>query len=239
MKIEIWSDIACPYCYIGKRRLENALQKFPYSEEVDIIWHSYELSPDLPATPSDKSIFEHIASQHNISVEEQKMNMQKIATLAKSVGLDFNFDTVVVANTSRALRLVKLAHQHKLANEAEEALFEAYFTLGKDISDTQVLLNIGEKIGLLSNEIQNMLNSDQYESEVKEDICYSEEELDLQYIPFYRIDEKFVIQGSLTEEEYSDILERAYNAAKENNTSSDTINPMNGKACSIDGTCEI
>lgn len=240
MLIEIWSDIACPYCYIGKRRLEEALCRFPHSDKVDIVWHSYELNPDLPLKPINKSIYEFIASQYNITAEQQKENMDKIASIGKSVSLDFDFDKVVVANTSLALQLVKLAARHNLANEAEEALFEAYFSLGKDISDKDILMNIANHLGLPEAETFDLLEKGNlYEKEVKEDTLYSEKELNLEYIPFYRFNGQFFIQGSVTIEEYLDILNKAYNSWIENKTPSDGNNSIQGKACSIDGVCEI
>jgi Predicted dithiol-disulfide isomerase involved in polyketide biosynthesis len=239
MKIEIWSDIACPYCYIGKRKLEGALNNFPHRENVEIIWHSYELNPDLPATPLNKSIYQFIASQYNVTVEQQKKNMEQISSSAHSLDLNFDFDRTVVANTSKALRLVKLAAKYNLANEAEEALFDAYFVSGKDVSDDKILLNIGEGIGIPQSEISKMLDSDQFMDEVKKDIKYSEEELNLQYIPFYRINDKFIIQGSVTTDEYLETLHKAYESWSGNDTSSSEGDSISGKACSIDGICEI
>lgn len=109
MKVEIWSDIACPYCYIGKRKFENALAKFPHANEIELVWHSYELNPDLPKRSSGKSYYEYYAEIHQSTVEEAKAYLQELVDLAKEVGLDYHFEKLVVANTSDALRLVKLA----------------------------------------------------------------------------------------------------------------------------------
>jgi len=239
MKIEIWSDIACPYCYIGKRMMEKALSRFPNRDEVELVWHSYELNPDLPKKPLSESIYEFMANQYGVSIDKQKKTMQGIADLAKSCGLEYNFDKRLVTNTSDALRLVKLANKYNLADEAEEILFKAYFTDGKDVSDRTVLVELGRSIGIDEKEINSMLNSDQFIAEIKEDIRYSEEALDLQYIPFYLFNNKNVIQGSLTVEEYSEVLDKSYQDWKQNGISSDGGDRITGKACSIDGTCSI
>ncbi|HCO67625.1 MAG TPA: DsbA family oxidoreductase [Dysgonomonas sp.] len=241
MLIKIWSDIACPYCYIGKRQLESALQQFGHQDEIELEWHSYELNPDLPRKALDKNIYQFMAEQFSITEEEQKKNMQGLVSLAASVGLQYNFDKLVVTNTNDALRLVKLANVYQLADEAEEALFKAYFTDGKNISDRTVLIDLGKGIGLSENEIANMLDGDTFKNDIKEDIIYSEEKLDLQYIPFYLLNNKDIIQGSLTIEEYVKALDKSYNDWKQNGIASadEKGSRTKGRACSADGMCSL
>jgi len=239
MKIEIWSDIACPYCYIGKRKLEEALKLFPHTEEIEIVWHSYELNPDLPKAPLGKSIYEFMAEQSGTSIEQQKVNMKKLESLARTTGLEYNFDNLIVTNTSDALRLVKLANLYDLADEMEEILFKAYFTEGKNISDKKILMELGKKAGLNETEITHMLESDLFSNEIKDDIRFSEEKLDLQFIPFYLFNNRDIIQGSLIVEEYTDVLNKSYQFWKENGISQEKGDKISGRACSTDGICSI
>uniref|UniRef100_UPI002638635C DsbA family oxidoreductase n=1 Tax=uncultured Dysgonomonas sp. TaxID=206096 RepID=UPI002638635C len=211
MKVEIWSDIACPYCYIGKRKFENALAKFPHADEIELVWHSYELNPDLPKKPFGKSYYEYFAGIHHSTVEEAKADLQGLVDLAKEVGLDYHFEKLVVANTSDALRLIKLAKKYKLADQAEEVLFKAYFVDGEDISDKATLVRLGTSIGLSEDDIMILLNDDEFVVDIEADIRFSEDELDLEYIPFYLFNGKDIIQGSLAEEEYIEVLNKSYN----------------------------
>ncbi|MBD8347096.1 MULTISPECIES: DsbA family oxidoreductase [unclassified Dysgonomonas] len=240
MKVEIWSDIACPYCYIGKRKFENALAKFPHANEIELVWHSYELNPDLPKRPLGQSYYEYFAGLHGSSIEEVKADLQGLVDLAKEVGLDYHFEKLVVANTSDALRLVKLAKKHKLADETEEVLFKAYFVDGEDISDRVTLVRLGTGVGIPEDEIMTLLNGDEFVVDIEADIRFSEDELNLEYIPFYLFNGKDIIQGSLAEEEYLDVLHNSYNFWKENGVSKGGGGERHkGRACSPDGTCSI
>lgn len=240
MKVEIWSDIACPYCYIGKRKFENALTKFAHSDEVELVWHSYELNPDLPKKALGKSYYEYFAEIHHSTVEEVKADLRELVDLAKSVGLDYHFEKLVITNTSDALRLVKLAKKYKLATEAEEVLFKAYFVDGENISDRATLVRLGTSIGLSEDEIVKLLDGDEFIVDIEADIRYSEDELDLEYIPFYLFNGKDIIQGSLAEEEYIEVLNKSYNFWKENGASKGGGGDRHkGRACSPDGTCSI
>lgn len=235
MKIEIWSDIACPYCYIGKRKLEKALQQFPQADKVELLWHSYELNPDLQKTPFGKSYAQYIAETNG--KDDVSEDLKELNDLAKSVGLNYNFDKIIVTNTSDALRVCKSARKYNLATEMEEAFFAAYFTDGKNISDRQTILQITAKVGLDTKEVEQMLDSNEYVSEIAEDIRYSEDKLNLEYIPFYLFNNKTIIQGSVDNEVYTETLKKTYADWLINGTSTDIDGSFVGKACSIDGKC--
>lgn len=240
MKIEIWSDIACPFCYIGKRKLEAALNQFPHADEVELEWHSYELNPSLPKKPLNKSYYSYFAETHGVTVDKAKDMLARQVKLAADQGLDYHFEKLIVTNTSDALRLVKLAKKYQLADQAEEVLFKAYFIDGKCISDRTVLVDLGTSIGLKADEINTVLDSDQYVDEIEKDIRYSEDELHLEYIPFYRFNNKDMIEGSLEVEKYLEVLTNAYNDWKANGISKgNDATRLNGQACSIDGVCSI
>ena len=222
MTVEIWSDIACPYCYIGKRKFEKALALFEHRDEIKLEWHSYELNPDLPKKALDMSFAEYFSKENGASAEDVKAFCLKLTSLAKEQGLDFNFDNLIVANTSDALRLVKLANESGLADEAEEALFDAYFVKSKDAS------------------IVKMLDSDKYLEQIEKDIDYSENGLNLEYIPFYYFNNKDIIQGSIEVEDYIDMLNKAYTEWKEHGVGrGDGEKRSGGRSCSADGVCSL
>lgn len=237
MKIEIWSDIACPYCYIGKRKLEKALDKFAHKDQVQLVWHSYELDPDLPKKALSTPFYKYFAQSHGMTEAEVRENNAKVVKLAKEVGLDFDFDKLVVANTSSALRLVKLAKESGLATEAEEILFSAYFVEGKDISDQATLIELGVKIGLKEDEIVKMFKNNKYSINIEKDMEYSENELNLEYIPFYLFNNKHIVQGSIATDEYLKLLESSYDEWKQNGVSKKRGDIVSGQSCSIDGVC--
>lgn len=236
MKIAIWSDIACPYCYIGKRKLEIALDKFPHKDNIDLEWHSYELDPELPKKATDQTIYSYFAQKFDMSEEEARVSEGKVAELAKEVGLNYDFDKLIVANTSDALRLVKLANESGLATEAEEILFDAYFVKGLDISSQNVLVQLGTQTGLKEADILSLLSSDKYIADIKKDIEYSENEYDLEYIPFYIFNNRQIVQGSIASEKYLEVLNEAYKEWK-SGISSGNGEIISGQSCSIDGVC--
>lgn len=241
MRIDIWSDIACPFCYIGKRKMEKALAQFPNAEDVKLVWHSYELNPSLRKGSNGKSYYEYLAELKEVSVDEAKESFEEVLSEAKEEGLNYNPENIVVTNTSDALRLVKLANKYNLATEAEEELFKAYFVDGKDVSNKDVLINLGVKIGIPQGDINRCFDSFEYSEDVKNDTIRAEEEYDLEYIPFYLLNNKYIIQGSIPVEEYLETLHKAYNEWKNGGESSeqDKANVITGKSCSIDGTCSI
>ncbi|NDW09146.1 DsbA family oxidoreductase [Dysgonomonas sp. 520] len=238
MKIEIWSDIACPYCYIGKRKMEKALAAFPFSDQVEIIWHSYELNPDLHKTGVDKPYSDYYAETFGLTADKTNAALNKVANLAKEVGLDYHFEKLIATNTSDALRLVKLAKKYNLATEAEEVLFKAYFTDGENIGDQSTLIRLGVGIGLPETEIVLLLNGDSFLDEIEKDIRRSEDILGLEYIPFYLFNNRDKIEGSIADDDYLKILTKAFDNWKINGVSDVSGDFISGQACSIDGKCD-
>lgn len=237
MKIDIWSDIACPFCYIGKRKLDNALANFAHRDNVDIVLHSYELNPDLPKTNLGRTFYTHFAKLKNVSEDKAREIQLPLIKTAKEVGLDYDFENLVVANTRDALRLVKHAAEYNLASEAEEVLFDAYFVKGKDISDRATLLDLAASLGLGKDAVETMLDSNKYVADIEADMKYSEEDLKLEYIPFYVFNQTNMIQGAIDSEEYLRMLEKSYTEWQNNETPSDGGDIISGQSCSIDGVC--
>lgn len=239
MKIEIWSDIACPYCYIGKKKLQKALEQFPHRDKVLLEYHCYELNPDLPKKALGKSFFEYFAEAHQMTLDEVKANCRHIAKLGEEVGLNFNFEKLVVANTSDALRLEKLAQSKGLTDKIGYILYEAYFANGEDVSDRSVLIRLGTRMGLPEADIVKMLDSDAYLVEIEKDIDYSENGLNLEYIPFYLFNNKHIVQGSISVEEYAEVLKKSYAEWEKSGVADKVDNGdiISGQSCSIDGVC--
>lgn len=235
MRIEIWSDIACPYCYIGLKKLEKALENIKATDKVEFVLNAYELDPTLPNTPSKQSFYEYFASKYGLSIEEAKEKQQGVIDLAKEVGLNYDYENLVIVNTNNALRLMKFASKHQVGIQVEEALFKAYFEEGKNINDLDLLLKIAKDANLNAEEVKAMLNSDDLKERIKKDIERAENTFNLQYIPFYRLNFNQIIQGAITLEQYEDVLKQALKDF-ESGTNSDG-GSISGKACSVDGVC--
>ena len=161
MKIEVWSDFVCPFCYIGKRRLESALDQFEYKDEVELIFRSFELDPNSKKK-FDENIYEIIAKKYGISVEQSKASNDQIVAQAKVLGLNYNFDDLIPTNTFDAHRLSHYAKTEGKANELSERILKAYFVDSLNISDYKILASLAGEVGLDSDEALKVLDSDQY-----------------------------------------------------------------------------
>ena len=168
MEINIWSDVRCPFCYIGKKNFETALEKFPQKDKVKVVWRSFQLDPNLK-TNLESSTLEYFTKTKGVSVEQAKQMLGHAAKTAKEVGLEFHLEDSILANSLNAHRLIQFAKTKGLGNEVEEALFKAHFTEIKNIDDTESLVEIGTSIGLNEKETREMLNSDAFAYEVKQD----------------------------------------------------------------------
>jgi len=208
MKVEIWSDVMCPFCYIGKRKFESALDQFPNKENIEIEWKSFQLNPDL-LTDSNKNINDYLAEAKGITQERAKEMNDYVTNIAKGVGLTFNFDKAVVANSFDAHRFSHLAKKYGLQHEAEEALFKAYFTDGKNTSDHQTLIDLGVSIGMDANEIRQMLESNTYADNVKQD-AYEAYQIGVQGVPFFVLDNKYAVSGAQESATFFGALSQAW-----------------------------
>jgi protein disulfide-isomerase len=194
MKIEIWSDIMCPFCYIGKRQLETALATFP-ENNFEIEWKSFQLDPTI--TPqSGKDVYTFLAERKGITIE-QSIEMHKgVVERAKSVGLDYHFDKAIISNSLTAHRIIHLAKKNNLGDEMEEIFFKAYFTEGRDLNDGPTLIELAEKAGLIKSEILEVLqNEDLYLNDVQNDITEAQQ-IGVQGVPFFVFDRKYAVSGA-------------------------------------------
>jgi protein disulfide-isomerase len=209
MKVEIWSDIVCPFCYIGKRHFESALKSFAHADEIEIEWKSYQLDPEMPKQTKKQNVYEYLAERKGISVENSKALHDNVVKMAKSAGLDYHFEKAVVANSFDAHRLIQLAKTKGLGDAAEEALFYAYFSAGKDIADKESLLAIGKEIDLEENAVKELLNTDLFSEQVDQDV-YESQQVELGGVPHFVIDDRFSISGAQPVSVFLNALEKAY-----------------------------
>ena len=215
LRIEIWSDVVCPFCYIGKRKFEAALSEFKHSNDLEIIWKSYQLSPEMITVPG-KSIHQYLSEHKRISLTEATSMNNQVADWAKNVGLQYNFDKAIPANTFMAHRFSHLARIEGVQNQAEEKLFSAYFTEGKNIDDVETLTQIGSEIGIDADLVRNTLKSNEFADAVKNDIqeAFS---LGLRGVPFFVFDRKYAVSGAQDSKVFLNTLEKAYESWQKEN----------------------
>ncbi len=168
MQVEIWSDIACPWCYIGKRRFEAALAEFEHRDEVDVRWRSFELDPGAPHERVGDNA-ERLAQKYGMTVEQARASEQQLIDVAAGEGLGFRFDVARSGNTFDAHRVVHLAESHGLQDAMKERLLHAYFTEGELMSDHDTLVRLAAEVGLEEQEVRELLAGDRYAQEVRDD----------------------------------------------------------------------
>ncbi len=234
MKIEIWSDIVCPFCYIGKRRFESAMEQFEHSGKVSIEYKSFQLNPNT-VTDTTISAHENLAMHKGITVEQAKQMGDQVTQMAKEVGLHYDFDKAVVANTFNAHRLLHFAKDFGKQIEAKELLLKAYFTEGKNIDDLNELKNIIEILELNSAEFEKNMSDDQFTNEVRSDIQEAGQ-LRIQGVPFYVFDRKYGVSGAQSADVFLQTLSKSYEEWSQNQNQ-EALNITKGESCDVDGNC--
>lgn len=234
MRVEIWSDIMCPFCYIGKRRFEAALAQFPEKEGITVEWKSFQLNPSLKSQPG-KDIYDYVAEMKGQSREWSLAVHDQLAGTAKEAGLTYNFEKAVLANSFDAHRLIQLAKQYGRGDAAEEALFHAYFTDGKDMSDHETLLELGTGIGLDKDEVAAMLQSHDYAAAVNKDVDEAQQ-LGIRGVPFFVLDRKYGVSGAQQVDAFSQALQQAYAEWKKTQPVQG-LETLSGQVCTPDGEC--
>jgi len=215
MKVEIWSDIMCPFCYIGKRKLESALQQFPGKDSIEIDWHSFQLDPYLKYQPG-KDLYSYLSDIKGISRERSIQMHEQLTQTARENGLTYNFDKAIITNSFDAHRLIQLAKKYKLDDAAEERLFKAYFTEGKNMGDHITLIELGNDIGLDKEEIKQMLNSGEYAKEVRHDIEEAKQ-FGIRGVPFFVMNRKYGVSGAQPVEVFLQTLNASFNEWQKEN----------------------
>src|SRR4051812_12330480 len=169
MKVEIWSDVMCPFCYIGKRKFETAMSKFSDAAGIELEWKSFQLDPTIESGHG-KDLYQYLSERKGIAYEQAVQMNAQVSAMAAAEGIDFNPANAVVANSFDAHRLIHLAKQNGLGDEAEERLFKSYFTESKDFGDHTVLTQLGKEIGLDEMSVKETLAGDAFSAEVTKDI---------------------------------------------------------------------
>jgi predicted DsbA family dithiol-disulfide isomerase len=204
MKIEIWSDINCPFCYIGKRHLEKALSTF--SGAVDIEWRSFELDP-VSHPPKGSDQMELLAKKYGKDRAWAVQMNENMTAMAKKSGLEFHMEKIVPANSFKAHRLIHLAKDLQLQDAMKERLLRAKFVEGKDIGDDEDLIACGEDVGLPREAIQKVLESDQYSAQVREDEKMAQA-LGIQGVPFFVFNKREALSGAQPVEVFIEVLKQ-------------------------------
>jgi protein disulfide-isomerase len=237
MKIEIWSDIMCPFCYIGKRHLEAALEVFPGRENIEIVWKSFQLNPNLPEkADSSQSSYEYIAQSKGISLEQSISMHEGAVNMAINAGLNFDFDKALITNSMKAHRVLQIAKSRGLGNKMKETLLNAYFVEGKDLSNNQVLISLGKEVGLTEEAINESLTNSQYLNQVNRDIQESQQ-LNVQGVPFFVFDRKYGISGAQPVGNFVQTIEKSYGEWREKNETTG-LKVTEGPSCTLDKNCE-
>lgn len=208
MKVEIWSDVVCPWCSIGKARFESALERFEHRDEVEVVWRSFELDPDAPLV-REGDLATHLAQKYGMSYEESQANLARVTGLADAEGLDFRFDQARNGNTFDAHRLIHLAAKHGLQDEAKTRLFKAYLTEGRVVGDPDTLLDVGTEIGLDPDEVKSMLANDDFDYDVRNDERQAAA-FGIHGVPFFVLDRKYGLSGAQPTDVLVEVLEKAW-----------------------------
>jgi predicted DsbA family dithiol-disulfide isomerase len=208
MNVEIWSDVVCPWCYIGKRRFERAVASFSHPGEVTVTYRSFELDPNAPAQRTGTHA-EHLAGKYGMTIAQAEQANQQMTERAAADGLEFRFDLIRGGNTFDAHRLLHLAKDHGLQPEMKERLLRATFTEGVPIADKPTLVRLAAGAGLAATQVQAVLDGDAYADAVRAD-----EQQAAQYgitgVPFFVADGKYAVSGAQPPEVLLQLLHRAY-----------------------------
>ena len=228
MKIEIWSDVVCPWCYIGKRRIEAALARFSHADEVGVIWRSFELDPAAPAVHEVGNV-ERLARKYGVSTEQAEAMLHRMTSVAEGEDLQFRLDIAKPGNTFDAHRLLHLAFERGVQDDLKEALLAAYQTEGESISSHEVLTKRAVGVGLAEAEVREVLDGDRYGAEVRRDEAEAHE-IGVSGVPFFVIDRRYAVSGAQDSDVLLEVLERAWSERT-------PLEVIPGDACGIEG-CE-
>jgi predicted DsbA family dithiol-disulfide isomerase len=208
VKVEIWSDVVCPWCYIGKRRFESALAAFEHRDEVEVEWRSFELDPQAAPDTGEDPV-ERLARKYGMTREDALAAHARVTGLAAQEGLTYRLDVARPANTFDAHRLLHLAAERGLQAAAEERLFAAYFTEGRSLGDPETLVALAVEVGVDEAAAREMLRGDAYADAVAGDEREASE-LGISGVPFFVIDRRYGISGAQPAELIGQALERAW-----------------------------
>jgi predicted DsbA family dithiol-disulfide isomerase len=232
MKIEVWSDIMCPFCYIGKRRLENALEKFPFANSVEVVWKSFLLNPDMVTDPG-KSTLQYLSETKGWSMAQTQQITEQVVEMAKGEGLSYHMDRTVVANAKNAHRLLQWAKSIGRGGEMKERLLKAYFTEGANIDDFATLERLAGELGLDGEKALEVLESDAFSAEMENDI-YESRLIGVRGVPFFVLDRKYGISGAQPQEVFEQSILKAWEEYVKENPSIKVFAEGTDHSCELD-----
>lgn len=234
MRVDIWSDVVCPWCYIGKRRFEKAYARFTHRDEIELTWRSFELDQSAPPSPEQPGRYvDHLARKYGITPDQAQVMIDRVTSAAAEAGLTYRFDIARRGNTFDAHRLLHLALHNGVQDELKERLDHATFSEGLLVSDHQALIEVAVEVGLDEIEVKEVLTSDMYAAAVRADEAQARA-YGISAVPFFVIDGKYGIAGAQPSEAITAALERAWSER----------NPLTvlgqgaGEACA-DGSCDV
>jgi predicted DsbA family dithiol-disulfide isomerase len=215
LQVEVWSDIACPWCYVGKRRLEAALARFPHAASVDVVWRAFELDPSAPRV-RDRSVSyaERLAKKYGKSPQQAQLMLERMTEVAAADGLDFHFERAQSGNTFDAHRVLHLAHERGVQDAVKERFLRAYMTEGEPIGEPETLVRLGSEAGLGAEEVRKLLADDTYAREVRADEEMARA-LDINGVPFFVLDRRYAVSGAQTADVLLEALTQAWGPAAE------------------------
>ncbi|MCX2573735.1 DsbA family oxidoreductase [Pedobacter sandarakinus] len=238
MKVEIWSDVMCPFCYIGKRHFEQALAQLPFKDEIVVNWKSFQLNPDYHNT-ANETVYDYLSRSKGMPIEQAKQMTGQVEDMAASAGLILNFDRNIPANTFDAHRVIHLAGKHHCQDLAKEKLLEAHFLKGEDISKREVLQEVALAVGLEAEEVNSVLEGDEFAEAVRYDI-YESQNLGIRGVPYFVMDRKYAVSGAQPVQAFIDALTQSFNEWKSTQpkTVLTSLSKSNDASCNDDG-CEV
>ncbi len=210
LRLDIWSDIACPWCYVGKRHLEEALDRFSHRDDVEIVWRAFELDPSAPRIRDTSQTYaERLAAKYGTQPPQAQAMIDRMVATAAADGLEFRFDHIRPGNTFDAHRLLHLAHERGKQGAVKERLLRAYMTEGQAIGDREVLAVLAREAGLDEADARSVLESDRYGTEVRKDEALARE-LGITGVPFFVIGGRLGVSGAQPADVLLGALERAW-----------------------------
>ncbi len=208
MKVEIWSDFACPFCYIGKKRFEIALNEFKHKDQVEVIYKAYQLNPQAPKEMQGTA-YESFAKGHGTTPEGAKQRFDSFTQNAKTVGLTYRYDIIQMTNTLDAHRIAKWSNQFGKEDEVTNRFMKAYFTDGLNLADHDTLVKLASELGLNGKEAKKVLESNQYKDQVLAEQQESRQ-IGVQGVPFFVLNRKYGISGAQQQDYFTRALEQIW-----------------------------
>jgi predicted DsbA family dithiol-disulfide isomerase len=208
--VEIWSDVVCPWCYLGKRRFENALSRFAHRDDVEVVWRSFELDPNAGPSASVPAA-ERLAAKYGMSVEDARANHERLTALAAGAGLEYHLDATKGGNTFDAHRLIQLGKARAIQDAVKERLMRAYFTEGEHVDDRETLVRLAAEAGLDADEVRAVLASGEYADAVREDEELARR-IGINGVPFFVLGRRYGVSGAQEEDVLLEALDKSWEA---------------------------